>query len=287
MNNSVTTRIEKQLATLSRSEQRVGEWILANIRRAVDASIMEVATAAGVSEPTVVRFCRSVGASGFRDFRTQLIGALQRPVSYLHNDVSTKDEPTDAAIKVLESSVQALVDLREQIVGMPFSAAVTAMAKARQLVFVGLGASGIVARDACHKFFRLGVPCSTAIDTLTILQQAAIAQPDDVYIAVSHTGQWRNLVQAMKLATERGATVIVITDPDAPLADVASLVFACHPNEDTNVFTPMSSRLAQLTLFDALQVALALEMGEKAQKNLRQTKQALDFSRPEQKQKQS
>ncbi len=162
---------------------------------------------------------------------------------------------------------------------MPFETAVSGMAEARQLIFVGLGASRHVARDACHKFFRLGITCTTALDSPTILQQSAIARSDDVYIVMSHSGEWPELIAGMKLARAGGASVLALTDPQSLLAEQASLVFDCHPAEDTNVFTPMSSRLTQLTLLDALQVALALKMGTAAQENLRLTKHSLGLSR--------
>ncbi len=279
MSISIVTRIDRQLEGLSRSERLVGSWILENPRRAVDASIMEVATSAEVSEPTVIRFCRSMGTSGYREFRTQLIAALQRPESYLHHDVDSNDTAGNAAQKVLESSLRALIDLRELVSGMPFDDAVAKMAGARQLVFVGVGASGIVAQDACHKFFRLGVPCTTALDSQTIFQQASIARPEDIFIAISHTGLWLDLTRGLNLAAERGATIIALTDPHAPLAQTASIVFDCHPVEDTNVFTPMTSRLAPLVLLDALQVGLAIRLGDNAMENLKLTKEALAVSR--------
>jgi RpiR family transcriptional regulator, carbohydrate utilization regulator len=264
---------------MTRSERQVGSWVLANAQRSVDASIMQVAEAAAVSEPTVIRFCRSVGVAGFRELKTRLIAALQRPDSYLHHDVAAEDGPGEATTKVLESSIRALVDLREVVSAMPFEAAADVVLGARQIVFVGLGASGIVAQDACHKFFRLGLACATALDSPTILQQASIARAGDVYVAISHTGHWPELVQGMKLAVQREASVVALTDPDSALAAEASLVFDCHPPEDTNVFTPMSSRLAQLVLLDALQVAVALKMGSEAQDNLRLTKEALILAR--------
>lgn len=281
MSSSIVNRIESKLEQLSPSEAQVGRWILGNMNKAADRSIMEVAQAVGVSEPTVIRFCRSIGLGGFRDLRTHLIAALQRPDSYLHHDVNEKDGSTDAAIKVLESSIRALVDLRESIAAMPFEVAANEMSAANHLIFAGQGASGIVARDACHKFFRLGLPCSTALDSPTILQHTAIARRGDVFIAISHNGRRQEMVQAMQLAAERGAQVIALTDPNSPLARVATRVFNCHPPEDTNIYTPMSSRLAQLSLLDSMQVALALKLGSVAEKNLRLTKGALLLSRPE------
>lgn len=275
MNIPITRRIQEQLETLSPAERRVGDWLLSNVAEAIDASIAEVSKAAAVSEPTVIRFCRSFGLSGFRDLRVQLITARQRPASYVHHDVAFTDSGTVAATKVVDSSLRALVEVRELVVAMPFDAAAAALAGARQIVFVGMGASGIVAQDARHKFFRLGVACSVAIDPQTILQQAAVLDARDVVIAISHTGEWPELIEAMGIAGSRGARIITLTDPASRLARAADYVFACHPHEDTSIFTPMTSRLAQLMLLDALQVALALEMGDDAQSHLRHSKETL------------
>ena len=158
---------------------------------------------------------------------------------------------------------------------MPIADAVRLMSRARQLAFAGLGASGNVALDACQKFFRLGIPCTALTDTPMMLQYASIAGPGDVLIAISQTGRWPEISRAAELAQNGGATVIALTDPQTYLASIADIVFQYKVLEDTNVYTPMSSRLAQLALFDALQVALALEIGEPAIDKLRKTKNAL------------
>jgi RpiR family carbohydrate utilization transcriptional regulator len=193
----------------------------------------------------------------------------------VHRSVSADDSISDAAIKVMDASIQSLVEMRAQLSSMPVNEAVDAMKNARQIAFAGLGASGHVARDACHKFFRLGIPCTALHDTMMILQFAAIADACDVLVLLSHSGRWHEFARAAKMARERGATVIAVTSPDSVFAGEASLVFPCSVIEDTNIFTPMSSRLAQLALLDAIQVALALAQGEVAGDNLRRSKDAL------------
>ncbi len=279
MNTAFLSEVDTRQASLSRAESRVASWILANPGEAVGASVQVVAANCDVSEPTVIRFCRSMGLDGFRELKTHLIASLHKTESYLHHDVSPDDSSSSAAVKVLESSVNALVELRAQIFTMPFEQAVEAIVGSRQMVFAGLGASGHVAGDACHKFFRLGIPCVTAIDSPTILQQASVCQPGDVVIAISHTGTWKEVIEGMRIAASRGARVIAITDPESSLADVADILFPCHPDEDTNVYTPMSSRLAQLTVLDALQVSVALKIGRSAEENLRSAKTALSSGR--------
>ena len=278
MNQGFLQQVDTRLIGLSRAESQVGQWLLGNAARAVDFSVQQVASESEVSEPTVVRFCRSMGLRGFRQLKTELIASLQKTESYLHHDVEPEDDAASAAVKVLESSLNQLVDLRHQISAMPFEASALAIANARQVVFVGLGASGHVATDACHKFFRLGMPCTTATDSPTILQLTAVAEPSDVLVAVSHTGQWPELLRGVVRASERGATIIGVTDPHSALAEAADLLLPCGSDEDANVFTPMSSRLVHLTVLDALQVCVALKLGKNAEDNLRAAKSAL---RPE------
>lgn len=269
------SNISQSIPSLSPAEKAVAEWILEHPRQATDATIATVAEAAGTSQPTVVRFCRSMGIDGFRDFKLRLASAISRPDSVVHKDVTPDDSVHEAVGKVLDQSLRALDDLRGRITSLPFESALEALSNARQIVFAGLGASGEVARDALHKFFRLGIPCSTATDTPMLLQMAAIAEKDDVFIAVSSLGRWPSVVSAIRQAVERGATVIALTDPDSPLADAASLVLGSRTEEDTSIYTPMSSRLAQLALLDALQVALAVRLGPTAEERLRLSKQAL------------
>jgi RpiR family carbohydrate utilization transcriptional regulator len=267
--------IEQYVPDLSRAEQRVARWVLAHPRQAASTTLAEVARECGTSEPTVIRFCRSIGLAGFRELPIRLTESLSQPAGYVHRDVRPDDAADDAVMKVLDASTQALLDIRAKLSTMPFAAAAGIMSGARQIAFAGLGASGHVANDACHKFFRLGIPCTALTDTPMILQFAAIAGPRDVLVMLSHTGRWADLVPALELARDGGAQVIAITDPASPLAIKDCLLFAVDAIEDTSVYTPMSSRLGQLALLDAMHVALALEQGEQAVSKLRRSKQAL------------
>ncbi len=259
----------------SRAEQRVGGWILKHPKEAAEITLARLARECQTSEPTVLRFCRHVGLGGYRELAIRLTEAMSNPTTYVHRDVMADDSTSDAIVKVMDASIQSLIDMRNQLSSMPIDAAVDAMSAARQIAFAGLGASGHVAADASHKFFRLGIPCTSLRDTPMILQFASIAAADDVLVLLSHTGRWQDFVRAAKLARARGATVIALTNPATELAHEVDILFPCKVIEDTSVYTPMSSRLAQLALLDAIQVALALARGQLASDNLRRSKNAL------------
>lgn len=271
MLNSISTQLE----SFSRAERQVAEHVLEHPRQSAQMTLSQLALACDTSEPTVIRFCRRLGLAGFRDLALRLTEALSQPVSYVHRDVNATDNTSDAVIKVLDASIQSLIAMRAQLSAMPIDPIVAKLVNARQIVFAGLGASGQVARDACHKFFRLGVPCTALTDTPMILQYAAIASKQDVLIVISHSGRSTQLQFAAKHAKERGVNVIVLTSKQSALAECGNLSLLCPVNEDTNLYTPMTSRLSQLALLDAVQVALALKLGEPAAQNLRLSKDAL------------
>jgi RpiR family carbohydrate utilization transcriptional regulator len=267
--------IKQSLGRLSRAEKQVAEWILAHPRQATESTVAGVAEACATSEPTVIRFCRRMGLSGFREFTIRLTEALSRPDSLVHRDVSAGDSTSDAIAKVVDAAIKSLVDLRAELSTMPFDDVVSRMVDARQFVFAGLGASGHVASDASHKFFRLGIPCNALIEPPSIRQFAAIAGEHDVFFLVSKNGNDPGLCESAREARENAALVVAITDPGSELAKAASATFACDAQEDTNIYTPRSSRLVHLAVLDALHVATALKLGEFAAVNLRKSKDAL------------
>jgi RpiR family carbohydrate utilization transcriptional regulator len=270
------TQIQDQTQELSRAEQRVARWVVQHPRQASRATLAQVARECGTSEPTVIRFCRHIGMDGFREFTIRLTEALSRPASYVHNDVSADDTASDAVTKVMDASIRSLIDMRSVMSSLPVDTAVAALRSARQIAFAGLGASGHVAADACQKFFRLGVPCTSLTNTPDLLQFAGIVEASDVLVITSHGGRWPELARAAGLARQRGATVIALTDRGSLLATTADILFPCESVKDASVYTPMSSRLAHLALLDALQVALALEMGATAVDRLQRSSDALD-----------
>lgn len=267
--------LENRLPHLTPAESAVARWVLAHPRRAANSTLAAVARACGTSEPTVIRFCRHLGLSGFRDLTLRLTESLSQPSSFVHRDVSRDDSAQDAAAKVMDSTVQTLINQRLLLRTVEIDRAAKLLANARQIVFAGIGGSGLVAEDAQHKFFRLGIPCVALSDAPNFLQVAAIADPGDVFVVTSNSGQWPKLLKATESAQRRGATVIALTAPDSQLGDIADILVPCSSQDETSVYTPMNSRLAQLAVLDVLLVATALVLGDTAYERLRLTKLAL------------
>ncbi len=246
---------------------------------AIRSSIASLAQAAMVSEPTVNRFCRSLGCSGFPDFKLQLAQSLANGVPYVSRVVEPSDTVDDYTTKIFKASMAALSESLSSIDTLAIGRAVDLLSQARKIEFYGLGASGSVAVDAQHKFFRLNVPVVAHVDTMMQRMSAATMQQGDVSVIISKTGRTISLIEVARLAREAGGTVIAITTPDSPLAEQSSLTLGVHSNEDTDMYTPSTSRIVHLAVIDSLATGVTLRRGADFQVHLKRVKDSLIESR--------
>ena len=262
-------RVRAALPALPPAEQRVAKLVLADARSFASLPVGELAARAQVSKPTVVRFCRSVGYDGLSDFKLKLAGAVNEGLPFVHRAVDEDDKPGDIVVKVIDNAVSTLLKYRNEAAGHAIERAIVALAAAcrngRRIEFYGVGNSGIVAQDAQHKFFRLGVAASAVSDGHVQVMSATMLQPGDCAVIISNSGRSRDLLDAAEIARRKGATTIVITASGSPLAHAASgaqhvLLAADHP-EDDDRYSPMVSRLLHLIIIDILTTGVALRLG--------------------------
>jgi RpiR family carbohydrate utilization transcriptional regulator len=265
----------KALDSFSNSERKVAEAVLADPEAVINSSMAVLAQAAGVSEPTVLRFCRAIGYEGFTEFKVRLAQSLVTRGVYADLEVKPGDPAEAYSQKIVDATIDMLIQLRHRLDAAAIEAATELLSRAHKIEFYGMGASGVVAIDAQHKFFRLKIPCVAYADSHMQYMSAATLGPEDVVVAISHTGRNRELLASVALAKQSGAAVIAITSPRSPLAEMSSLALTVSIPEDTDVYTPMFSRLMHLVVIDILAVGLALRGGESTRLRLRRIKQAL------------
>jgi RpiR family transcriptional regulator, carbohydrate utilization regulator len=262
-------RIRAALPALPPAEQRVARLVLADARSFASLPVAELAERSHVSKPTVVRFCRSVGYDGLTDFKRKLAGSVNEGVPFVHRAVNDDDKPGDIVVKVIDNAVSALLKYRNAAANHAIERAIDALAAAcrdgRKIEFYGVGNSGIVAQDAQHKFFRLGVHATALIDGHVQVMSATMLRPGDCALIISNSGRSRDLIDVAEIAHRKGATVIVITGSGSPLARNALqpghvLLVADHP-EDFDRYSPMVSRLLHLMIIDILTTGVALRLG--------------------------
>ena len=260
---------------LSKSEHKVAAAILRDPESAIHAPIAQVARDAGVSEPTVNRFCRRLKCRGYPDFKVKLAQDLANGIPKMTRDVDPSDSTTMLIEKLFESTHASLHSTQSATDHRAIERAVDALAQARSILFFGLGASGPVALDAQHKFFRFNTPVIAHLDMLNQRMTSASLGQQDVAVFISYTGRTIALVETARIARESGATVIGITSGKSPLAAECSIVLAVETPEDTDIYTPMTSRIAHLVLIDVLATAVALKRGPQFSSHLKRIKDSL------------
>jgi RpiR family carbohydrate utilization transcriptional regulator len=258
-------RIKAALPSLAPAEQRVGKLCLADPRAFAKLPVSELADRSHVSKPTVVRFCRSVGYDGLSDFKLKLAGTVNEGVPFIHRSVDVDDKTGDVMVKVIDNTVAAFLKYRNDASSMAIEKAVNALLESynagRQIQFFGVGNSGIVAQDAQHKFFRLGINTTAYSDGHMQVMSASILGPGDCVVVISNSGRTRDLMDACDIARKNGATTIVITASGSPLASAGHIHLSADHPEGFDKFSPMVSRLLHLMIIDILATCVALRIG--------------------------
>jgi len=267
--------VRSSLDSLRNSEKKVAKCVLAEPAAVVNSSITQLAEKAGTSEPTVIRFCRRLGLGGYMELRLNLARDLPS-AQYIFENVAATDSLAEIAGKILNAHREAIANTLNKLNLDDLEAAVTALRSARRIEFYGMGGSAIVARDAHHKFFRLGIPCVVYDDPHMQVMSAALLCPEDVVVAVSHTGSTKDIIQSAKVARRTGAKIIgILGSENAPLSKVCDIALSVFSREAALRLAPMTSRLVQLAVVDVLFVAVAMQDFSATKERLDKVKRSL------------
>jgi RpiR family carbohydrate utilization transcriptional regulator len=267
--------IRTQLDSLSKSEKKVALAVLKNPDLAVAENITALAKNSQVSEPTVVRFCRALGYDGWHEFKLKLAQTLALALPDADAAPLQDDLAADLVSKICSRSINALLDLRNNLDPGAIERALDVLARANKIEFYGQGSSGIVAADAQHKFFRSGVPTVAYADPHIHNIAASLLAKGDAVVAISQRGNSTALLRSVQLARKAGADVIALCPSGTPLAEEATVLVPIDLSFNIDPYTPISARLAHLVVIDILAVGLALKRGPEFRKKMQNAQKAL------------
>jgi glucokinase len=239
----------------------VADLVLAQPRSTLNDPIATIAKAAQVSQPTVIRFCRSLGCEGLSDFKLRLASGLTGTIPVMHTQVTGEDSMLELGAKVLDNTASSILQLRDQLNRDTIDRAVELLTQALRVEFHAVGHYGAVADDAQFKFLRLGVPSASYTDARLQRLAAGVMQPRDVAVLISSSGRTDDLLAVADAARERGAAVIAITEGNSPLARRADVALIVDHVEDVTTHVPMVSRILHLLVIDILAVGLSMRRG--------------------------
>lgn len=277
------TTITEAAPSLSPAEAKVAAVVMATPGRVVRNSMARLADEAGVSQPTVIRFCRSVGCDGYRAFTVRLAQSLVRRPWFSATAVSAGEPVRAYALKVVDDALDALMRLRQSLdldaVERAVAALSTAAVSGRIVVYGAADAAGAL-EEAALRFFTHVAPVHAYTDGDRQRMSASTLGPEDAVIAISSADPSDDLLQAVALARAVGATVVVIAPRSSPIVHLASIPVAADAPEATDAFTPSPARLVHLLLVDVLAVGAALRDDRRSAARADSMKRALRAPRP-------
>lgn len=270
--------IKQAAPNLRPSERRVAEAILADVDFALHSANGELARRAGVSEPTVTRFSRAVGCVGVRELKVKLAQSLVVGRIYLEEPPQAGNNPDKPTVwqLILEDIHRAVNTAERQLVVADFERAAEAIASCGKLITFGVGGgSTTIANEAKHRFFRLGIAVANYSDGQLMRMVAATLEKKDVVLAISATGKPKEMLDAVAIAREYGATIIAVTKPNSTLAAAADIALGLYVPETPNALKPTASRYAFLAAIDLLAALTAYRSPRETQERMRRIKYAL------------
>lgn len=276
---NIINAIETGHRNLRKSERKVADFVLAEPEQAIHLRIVDLAQKAGVSEPTVVRFCRAIGCDGFQEFKLLLAQHVAHSPTYEEFSLSEHDSAREYTIKVFDSAMNTLKKVRDSLDIVAIESAVSALQQARRVEFYGFGASSPVATDAQHKFFRLQISSAAYADPHIQAMSAMSLEPGDVVVAISQSGRTQALIDAMMLVKEAGATLIGLAPSNTPVAQHCDIPLYIDVKEDIENYTPLPSRMAHMAVIDILAVGVSKAKGPAIGEHLRKIHRGLQSLR--------
>ena len=275
-----TARIRGAYSTLSKKEQRIADYILKQPEQIIHHTINQVADDLDVAESTVFRFCQRVGFKGYQALKIALASDVVAPLQDIHEDITETDTALEIAEKIFSTNGKTIESTRQILEGASLEKTVELFLGARRIEFFGSGGSAVVALDAYHKFVRSGLQVSAMLESHMQLMSASQLTAEDVAVVISHSGASKETLDIAKLLKEKGVPTIAITNyAKSPLSKIADVSLFTVSQETAFRSEALASRIAELSLIDALFTAVMIRRGDAARASLQQMREAISMRR--------
>ncbi|MGI8315888.1 MurR/RpiR family transcriptional regulator [Halobacillus mangrovi] len=279
--NGVMYRVRESVTKVNPAEQVVARYILDHPEEIVSMSIQQVATASYSSASAVLRYCKALGYEGFKDFKLKLAGDLS--IEGMHEVEKEQLEPKDSLENIMSvitnNNIQSLHNSLQLINIEELEKAYRYILQANKVDLYGVGSSYLIASDAVQKFMRINKTCTAYSDFHMQRVSAVNLGPEDVAIAISYSGETKQVIDCVQIAKSQGAKIIVITKyADTAISSLADAVLFVAAKEDEFRSAAMSSRMSTLNVIDILYTACAHEEYEETLFHLKRTHEIIQQS---------
>lgn len=260
--------------TLSRSHRKIAHAILGDPKTFVEKPIEELVPWLGISAPTITRFSRRIGCDGLRDLKLKIMGSMRVGMRYLE-PATPPGTLAEAGERIVMRAQRAILEAHRTIDFAQLDRAIDLISHSRMIyAFGGGGVSSWLVEEIHNRLFRLGLHVAVSVDHQMQMMLAATVDRGDVIFCSSLSGNNAELVKAVRIASDYGASSIALTIAGTPLAEAVDLALTPDgADEWTDILCPTPLRYAFLTIIDIVAYGAAIRMRPAAQEKLRRIKQ--------------
>lgn len=278
--NDVLTTIRDRAPHEDGVNLKIGEEILRDPGSVVDVSIKSFANRVGVSEPSVIRYCRSIGCDGFKEFKKYLTQSLVLEQKFARATGSGQDEGgplgDERFDRVSQSVATALRSVSGTVHFERIDAAAKVLMSSQMIAVFGLGgSSAALAMEGQNRLFRLGLRAVAHVDSYMQRMTAATLKKGDTVLFVSSTGQPETLADSARIARNYGAACIAMAPEKSQLAGLVDILIPIELAMDIPYHQPNPVRFAQMFVLDCIADRVALMIGKPAVETLRRVSSAV------------
>ena len=231
-----------------------------NFDKSLHSTLLELADGIGVSDASIVRFCKSIGYTGFQEYKIN--AAMQCvPEPRLYNpSLSVDDSPAELCNKIFAIESSALEQTKQELDIKVMNEVADLLINAKRINLVGTGGSAISARDFQHKLLKIGVRAELQEDKDLQLMSASLLTENDVLFAISHSGSNLHVAETIDLAKKQNAKVVTLTMKSKNVV-VEKADYPLYVVSEKTIFESesFSARLAQLAMLDCLVALMAFK----------------------------
>ena len=268
---SCFTRIDNMRSELTGSENQISDYIIDNIELAKTYTSVELATASGVSQSAIVKFCQKLGYKGYSEFRIAMNEAATKRAQrrYIHDQIGIEDSPETIMLKIAQNSKNAIDSTMDVNNPDVLREAADCLSSSSKIILLGIGASALVAMDFFHKLLKIDKHVIFDLSSHVQLASIATLKPDDVVFAVSYSGESKEIIVAAEQARRKGAKLISLTRYSKnTLVEISDVNLYAIAEENTVRSSAIASRIAQLTIVDSLFIMMVLQNTEYAMQRI-------------------
>lgn len=274
------SRIKSSYPYFSEKERLIADYILEKPQKVLHSTISQIAEDLQIADATVFRFCKRIGFKGYQEMKIALASELVTPIKDIHETINEEDSEIEVAEKVFVTNIKALEDTIQVVKTDAFADVVNVLLHARTVHFYGNGGSGVIAMDAHHKFLRTGINSCAYTDSHMQLMAASQLTEEDVIVFISHSGTNKDILEVLEVARENNVPTVAITNlAKTPLGQRVDHALFTVSQETEYRSEALASRIAELSIIDALYVNISIARKEYMKTSLQKMRKAISYKR--------